>query len=586
MIELEGVSKRFRLYRKPLDRISDWMGWRARYQDFWALSGIDLRVPSGRAFGIVGPNGAGKSTLLKIITGTLIPTAGDVRVEGRVAALLELGTGFHGEFTGRQNIWINGQLLGLSHDEIAEQERDIIAFSELGRFIDQPLRTYSSGMVVRLGFSVAAATNPDVLIIDEALSVGDARFAQKCIRRIRQFRENGATILFVSHDPNAVLALCDEAVLLDQGQIANRGTPSDVLEHYNALLATRGAGNVEMSVRWASSSDADRSAPRRSGTFQALITGLDVLDDHGDPAEVFAVGATMRLRIRAVSLAPISNPTIGFLIRDRLGMDVFGTNTARMGLELGDFSPGEAVTLTCRVPLDIGDGDYSITVAIHSEDTHLEDCYDWTDNGAAFRVVPVEEKDWHGVAHLKPILQAIRDPQTPGALSAALAQVFPSAPDPLSAQPEPGAPNPFLSGFFSIEGHDPPLRWTGPRATFVMAPRAPRLALALGIHGREAGAALTVRLAVAVTGWEQEWTATEELSVLTAELPPDSVGAPVLFELSIDPPFVPGDEGDAGNPPRTLGAAFYGARTLDEWETAPEWPAMIQSCCSRTSNAT
>ncbi|HQH12972.1 MAG TPA: ABC transporter ATP-binding protein, partial [Candidatus Sumerlaeota bacterium] len=199
-----------------MDRILDWVvpGAGKRYRDFWALRQVSFSIPKGRSVGIIGANGAGKSTLLKLISGTAKPTSGEVRVQGKIAALLELGMGFHAEFTGRQNIRMNGKLLGLTDDELDERIPKIIAFSELGDFIDQPLRTYSSGMYVRLGFSVVASVDPDILIVDEALSVGDLHFQQKCIRRIREFHEQGTTLLFVSHDPGAVKLLCEEAILL------------------------------------------------------------------------------------------------------------------------------------------------------------------------------------------------------------------------------------------------------------------------------------------------------------------------------------------------------------------------------------
>jgi len=230
MISLRQVSKVFRLYNNPTDRLMEWVLPVKRHQEFHALRDITLEIPKGRTIGLIGQNGAGKSTLLKLITGTLLPTYGTMEIRGRVAALLELGTGFHPEFTGRQNIYVNGQLLGMSREELVKLEPEIIAFTELGPFIDQPVRTYSSGMVLRLGFSIAAAMNPELLIIDEALSVGDARFSQKCIRRIREFRDEGTTILFVSHDPGAVTTLCDEAVLLERGAVRSRGLPKDILE--------------------------------------------------------------------------------------------------------------------------------------------------------------------------------------------------------------------------------------------------------------------------------------------------------------------------------------------------------------------
>ena len=240
-IELFNLGKAYKRYPSRWARLAEWLrpGAPVRHELLWVLRGLDLRVPQGQALGIIGRNGAGKSTLLKMVTGTSTPTEGSVQMRGRVAALLELGMGFHPDFTGRQNAVIAAQLLGLSDAEIAAALPGIEAFAEIGHYIDEPVRTYSSGMQVRLAFSVATALRPDVLIVDEALAVGDVYFQHKCYGRIREFRAAGTTLLFVSHDPGAIKSLCDRAVLLDAGRIVADDVPDQVLDLYNALVAER-----------------------------------------------------------------------------------------------------------------------------------------------------------------------------------------------------------------------------------------------------------------------------------------------------------------------------------------------------------
>src|SRR6266550_1435559 len=242
-LALRNVGKSYRRYARPRDRVVEklmpWAG--RRHENIWVLRNIDVSVQSGESIAIIGPNGAGKSTLLKLVTGTTQPTEGSVETRGRIAAILELGIGFHPEFTGRQNVLIAGQLMGFSPEEVTGAIPDMEAFAEIGAYFDQPMRVYSSGMQVRLAFSVATAIRPDVLIVDEALSVGDAYFQHKCAARIRTFKQQGTTLLFVSHDPTAVKSLCDRALLLDRGVLAKDGAPDQVLDYYNAIIAKREA---------------------------------------------------------------------------------------------------------------------------------------------------------------------------------------------------------------------------------------------------------------------------------------------------------------------------------------------------------
>lgn len=540
MITINRVSKKFKLYRRPMDRMVEIFGMGERHDSFWALRHISLEIPRGRALGIVGQNGAGKSTLLKLITGTLMPTEGTINVDGRVAALLELGTGFHPEFTGRQNIRVNGQLLGMSPEELAALEEEIISFSELGPFINQPLRTYSSGMVMRLGFSIAAALRPEVLIVDEALSVGDARFSQKCTRRIREIREGGATILFVSHDPSAVSSLCDEAVLLDKGTIRSRGNPREVLEDYNALLAAQGEGNRAMTISWVGERGGDGPGKRRSGTFQALVNRLEVRNQGGAPSEVFQTGDILRLYIQILFLTPVRNPTVGVALRDRLGIDLFGTNTALHGLELGEFKSGQTASLELEMPLRLGYGDYSITVAIHEDETHLESCFDWTDNAATFRVREIGKNKWSGLVHHEAAFTKREDDSENATVSEALLPLFGDLPGELDPAFE-RTPSPYLKGVRGI-GDSPDHgshRWLHSRAWVVCRPKGKMLYIHGGFECRspEDLAGMTVRVGiVGHPAVSHVYKGARQYAALALEIPEELRDGPMVLHLETDPP--------------------------------------------------
>jgi lipopolysaccharide transport system ATP-binding protein len=384
-IVVSGVGKSYRRYARPWHRLAEWLsgGRLVWHEAFWALRGLTFSVASGESVGIVGLNGAGKSTLLKILTGTTQSTEGEVRIEGRTAALLELGMGFHPDFSGRQNVMVAGQLLGLPARDLLALMPDIEAFAEIGEYLNQPVRTYSTGMAVRLAFAVATAARPEILIVDEALSVGDAYFQHKCIRRIKDFQEAGTTILFVSHDPIAVRTLCGRALLLDGGRLIQDGPPDRVLDYYNAMIAKR-----EVNREILQSEAAGGRMTTRSGTFEARVAEIDLLDAHGRPARAFTVGDLGRVRARVEFTSAVVAPTIGILIRDRVGNDVFGTNTFHVAPIDGTFEPGEVLTADFDLPLNLGAGTYTLTAAVHSAATHLVDNYDWWDKVIGFEIVP------------------------------------------------------------------------------------------------------------------------------------------------------------------------------------------------------
>jgi lipopolysaccharide transport system ATP-binding protein len=396
-LSVEGLGKAYRFYPSRWARLAEWLlPGKPRHELLWVLRDISFTVAPGESVGIIGRNGAGKSTLLKLITGTTKPSEGEVRLSGRVAALLELGMGFHPEFTGRENALMTGQLMGLSAPEITSALPQIEAFAEIGRYIDEPLRTYSSGMQVRLAFSVTTAFRPDILIVDEALAVGDLYFQHKCYARIRQFRAEGMTLLFVSHDPGAIKSLCDRAILLDAGGIRADDRPDNVLDYYNALVAER-----ENAAGLAVEPPSSLNAGMRSGDRRAVLLDVALLADDR-PVKVVRVGQPVRLSIRLRKDTDLTDLTVGFLIRDRLGNDVYGTNSWLLGnKELRSLPVGAVACVDCRIPaLNLGPGSYSITVALHSDVTHLEDNYDWWDKALVFEVVRGPELFFVGVTQL------------------------------------------------------------------------------------------------------------------------------------------------------------------------------------------
>ena len=361
----------------------------------WALRGISFEIKPGEAVGIVGPNGAGKSTLLKLIVGTTQATEGTFDVTGDVAALLELGMGFHPEFTGRQNAMMALQMTGLDEAAAETLMGDVAEFSELGDFLAQPFRTYSSGMQMRLAFAVATVRRPSVLIVDEALSVGDAYFQHKCIRRIRTFKELGTTMLFVSHDPAAVKTLCDRALLLDGGELIQEGSAEAVLDFYNALIAQR---EKDASIEQRRLEEARFQT--RSGDRAIKITGVDMVDHQSRSVRSFSTGESATITCSLEFSEPMDEYTVGIMIRDRLGNEVFGTNTMYLDLETPHRVTGDRLQVSFALKLELGYGPYSLTVAAHSPLGHVERTHDWIDNALSFHIVPKDAQRFAGVANL------------------------------------------------------------------------------------------------------------------------------------------------------------------------------------------
>jgi lipopolysaccharide transport system ATP-binding protein len=328
----------------------------------------------------VGANGAGKSTLLKLITGTSLPTTGGIALEGQVAALLELGMGFHPDFTGRQNVIMAGQLLGLSSSEIQALMPEIEVFAEIGDAIDQPVRTYSSGMQMRLAFSVATARRPDILIVDEALSVGDSYFQHKSFERIRQFRREGTTLLIVSHDRYAIQSICDRALLLQAGRLVMQGSPDTVLDYYNALMADQEGRSIRQEQL------ASGHVRTISGSAEAVIEAVNLLDACGAVIDTVRVGEPVELVVEVLVRQPVERLGLGFLIKDRFGQAMYGLNTSRLDKSLENLQGGERLTFRFTFTMRLGQGHYSISLCLSRDDSHLSGNYEWRDYGQVFHV--------------------------------------------------------------------------------------------------------------------------------------------------------------------------------------------------------
>lgn len=416
-LRVERLGKRYKHYARGRDRLLEWAsaGRLVRHTDAWVLQGVSFEVARGEGVAVVGANGAGKSTLMRLIAGTIQPSEGRVEVAGRVAAL-ELGLGFHPDFTGRQNAFAAGELLGLRAGDVERLLPEIEAFAEIGAAIEDPVRTYSSGMQLRLAFAVATAVRPEILIVDEVLAVGDAYFQAKCMARIRAFREQGTTLLFVSHDPTAVRRLCDRALLLDRGLLVRQGPAGEVLDYYNALIARlTGAYEIRQGRELAG-----EGGTTRSGSRAAQTLAVELLGDAG-PQRAFPVGAPLRILVRGTAREAIEALTAGFSIRDRLGVEVFGTNTHHLGIPVPALAAGEPFTVEFALPLRIGVGSYAVTVALHAGANHVEGNYDWWDEVVTFQVVPGGEPVFVGTAYLSTTARVARGEEAGGAAASAAA---------------------------------------------------------------------------------------------------------------------------------------------------------------------
>ena len=417
-VHAEALSKSYRLYATPRDRLKQLFATARHkyYREFAALSDVSFDVQRGETVGIIGRNGSGKSTLLQIVCGTLQPSAGRIATQGRIAAILELGAGFSPEFSGRENIFLNGYIVGLTQKEIEARLDAICAFADIGDFIEQPIKTYSTGMVVRLAFAVMAHVDADILVIDEALAVGDARFVQKCMRFLRAFKERG-TLLFVSHDTSAVSSLCDRVLWLDSGRLKAIGASKHVCELYleNLLEAAQGVSREVDAPRPAIAGDRVAGAPprdQRLDVIQASAQRNDIEIFEFDPASAsfgrrgariadvrmehpggerlaWAVGGeTVVVSIDVEALEPLASPIVGFLVRDRLGQNIFGDNTFLTDHDSPlKLEPGERARARFEFDLPLlPPGNYSIAVAVAEgrQQEHVQ--HEWMHDALIFRV--------------------------------------------------------------------------------------------------------------------------------------------------------------------------------------------------------
>lgn len=415
-IQVTGLGKAYRQYPTRWARLTEWvLPWaKPRHQLHWVLSNISFQVKPGEAVGIVGINGAGKSTLLKMITGTTQPTAGRIQLEGQVAALLELGMGFHPEFSGRQNVFMAGQLLGMSIEELNSLMPAIEAFAEIGEYMDQPVRTYSSGMQMRLAFSVATARRPDILIVDEALSVGDAYFQHKSFDRIREFRKAGTTLLIVSHDRQAIQTICDRALLLDHGRLALEGAPEEVMDFFSAMIAEREQSTIRQERL------ADNRVRTISGTGEASVVDVVLLSQDGKAIEVIETGAPVTLRVTVEINRDIERLVLGFMIKDRMGQAIYGINTHRIHRPLVNLKAGERAVFSYSFDANIGKGNYSVALSLSRLDSHLDMNYEWRDLALIFHVINTRKPDFVGCASLDAKLQIEHHPYAEGVATDAI----------------------------------------------------------------------------------------------------------------------------------------------------------------------
>jgi ABC-2 type transport system ATP-binding protein len=423
IVSLEGVSKKYRIFPSRRDKVKSalTLGKSKAGRNFLALKNIDLELEPGTALGILGRNGAGKSTLLKLISGVVQPTSGSVKVNGRLVALLQLGAGFDDEFTGRENVMLNGLILGIDRHEMLERLDEIEAFAEIGEFINQPLKTYSSGMRARLGFAVAVNVKPDILLVDESLATGDAVFKAKGIQKMRELRDSGVTILFVSHSTQQVKDFCTEAILIHKGRLISQGSTSEVADEYEALLANAAAQRknklgldqplvyeIEQDIEdrliapdyTASPTPDNKSSGLRHGTGDARIQNVELLDENGNAVDLVEPGTNPTVRVHVQYTKDVDDSAIGIVLRNDSGLDVFSTNTALEETPVGRMRAGEQIVVDFTFPMLLKQGRYSIAASVSlpgSKGLYL----DWISVTTVFRVSrPSDRGAFPGLVHL------------------------------------------------------------------------------------------------------------------------------------------------------------------------------------------
>ncbi|MBE7415557.1 MAG: ABC transporter ATP-binding protein [Deltaproteobacteria bacterium] len=375
-IRISNVSKSYRMYPAPADRMKELLHpfGKKYHKDFWALRDVSLEVPKGTTFGIVGQNGSGKSTLLQIIAGILSPTIGTVEVSGRISALLELGAGFNKEFTGRENVFLQGAMRGISREEMEERFDSITAFADIGHFIDQPVKKYSSGMYVRLAFACAINIDPEILIVDEALAVGDAMFQRRCYRRLEDFQKSGKTILFVSHNVGTVTSICTQAMFLDRGRVVCMGSPKEVVNAYSKALAEReaeyarkmGGGKVE-APKWDEDGEDERVKDpneNRFGTGEAEILDFSILDGKGNATTTLEVGEKYNFKVTVLFKKDVAEPDIGINIVTMAGLQIYGVCPYIVKKPMTGIKADSRIEVEFIIQTNLTPGNYAVNVNV------------------------------------------------------------------------------------------------------------------------------------------------------------------------------------------------------------------------------
>jgi len=392
VIAVQNVSKSFALFRNPAERVRHLLPGGRAVHEFQALRSISLRVENGEVVALIGPNGSGKSTLLQIVCGVLQPTTGRVLCAGRITGLLELGAGFNPDFTGRENVFVSAEVMGLSRRQIEARFADIAAFAEIGEFIDRPVREYSSGMYLRLAFSTAIHVDPDILVVDEALAVGDAVFSARCVRKFEQFRMAGKTVLLVSHDLGLVKRLASRAVFLVNGETRFVGAASDAVNRYvGFVLEQRPEG---------AAGPREPTTTFRHGDGASRIVDVAITDRFDRKCGVFEAGDRLRVQVHAEVKRDVDNPVVGLLIRNRIGIDVYGTNTRVEGIQIGPLRAGTMLHVCFDLDCAFARNEYTVTVATQYQDGMSQD---WVDDVASFKVI--NNVEIAGVVHVPTVIQ-------------------------------------------------------------------------------------------------------------------------------------------------------------------------------------
>jgi ABC-2 type transport system ATP-binding protein len=390
-VEIDGVGKRFRLFHEQYNSLKERMihFGKIPYEDLWALKDVNLEIYQGETIGLLGHNGSGKSTLLKCIAGILQPTTGEIRTVGRLAALLELGAGFHPDLSGRENVFLNASLLGLHRRDVERKFDDIVAFAELEHAIDQQVKYYSSGMYVRLGFAVAVNMDPEILLVDEVLSVGDELFQRKCLDRVRQFQREGRTIILVTHSPDQVRQICDRGAVLDQGDLVAVGTPGEAVRAYREHLLRRKSyidAEAQVLLDGTDGVESEEESVSQEGkrNLKVRINNVDFEYPDCDTRPYLQTGQPLTIRIRYEAPDPVDDLVCGIAVYDNKGWNLFGWNTDTLGIDLGRIQgSGEIAFSVASVPLL--DGTYPVTIGLHSHDEAT--VYDWSEQRHSFEVM-------------------------------------------------------------------------------------------------------------------------------------------------------------------------------------------------------